>query len=499
MDSWCFLFVALAFILGVHGGETSSAPGQCVKSFREGREDFVLDTVESIEDGAVFLSNRSVAHRNACIAACCREPICNLALVEDEREKGSNYSCFLFNCLYKQKYVCRFIQKKRFRNYILDSVYDYFLSGRKSDGKDSPPIANAGRDVVVQPNGEVLLNGIESWDDKKIISYEWSLVSGNKSVHVEKTNLPDQVKVSRLVPGVYKFKLTVTDSGHHSDSANVTVLVLTPEQSARRCLIPKNAGPCRGSFLRWHYNAASSKCEEFIFGGCIENNNNYLSEQECSNACKNVTVKHGDTRMPHNEDCNSACKEDEVKCSNGCCVKSELECDDQQQCTNDSDEENCEQLNNGLTRLLRIEGNKRAHCTDPYAVGPCRASFPRWYYDPLNEKCHRFTYGGCDGNKNNFETSDNCMSNCSGVSENDVFARGLLVGEDREELGESQSASVALAVVLVVAVLAVLAVLGYFFLKNKRKSHQSVATSSPPVVYSDEDQQLVYNTTTSKA
>lgn len=54
-------------------------------------------------------------------------------------------------------------------------------------------------------------------------------------------------------------------------------------------MIPKNAGPCRGSFLRWHYNAASSKCEEFIFGGCIENNNNYLSEQECSNACKNVT------------------------------------------------------------------------------------------------------------------------------------------------------------------------------------------------------------------
>lgn len=60
------------------------------------------------------------------------------------------------------------------------------------------------------------------------------------------------------------------------------------------------------------------------------------------------------------------------------------------------------------------------------------------------------------------------------------------------------SASVALAVVLVVAILAVLAVLGYFFLKNKRKSHQPVATSSPPVVYSDDDQ-LVYNSTTAKA
>lgn len=57
-----------------------------------------------------------------------------------------------------------------------------------------------------------------------------------------------------------------------------------------------------------------------------------------------------------------------------------------------------------------------AHCTDPPVTGPCRASFTRWYYDPLNKKCHHFTYGGCDGNDNNFETTDNCMNNCSGVT-----------------------------------------------------------------------------------
>lgn len=140
MDSWGCLFAALAFILGVHGGETqsstvdklTSAQGQCVQPFRPGRDDFVLDTEESIEDGAAFLSNPSVAHRNACIAACCRDSRCNLALIEDGHEKGSNSSCFLFNCLYKQKYVCRFVQKKGFTNYILDSVYEYYLNGRKS-------------------------------------------------------------------------------------------------------------------------------------------------------------------------------------------------------------------------------------------------------------------------------------------------------------------------------------------------------------------------------
>ncbi len=54
-----------------------------------------------------------------------------------------------------------------------------------SGGKDKPPVANAGRDVVVQPNEEVLLNGIESWDDRKITDYKWSLISGHESVRIE--------------------------------------------------------------------------------------------------------------------------------------------------------------------------------------------------------------------------------------------------------------------------------------------------------------------------
>lgn len=38
---------------------------------------------------------------------------------------------------------------------------------------------------MVQPNQEVLLNGIESWADRKIIDYHWSNISGDTSVHME--------------------------------------------------------------------------------------------------------------------------------------------------------------------------------------------------------------------------------------------------------------------------------------------------------------------------
>lgn len=47
---------------------------------------------------------------------------------------------------------------------------------------DKHPIANAGQDMVVQPNEIVTLNGHQSWDDNDITSYEWRLVSGDPSV-----------------------------------------------------------------------------------------------------------------------------------------------------------------------------------------------------------------------------------------------------------------------------------------------------------------------------
>lgn len=56
---------------------------------------------------------------------------------------------------------------------------------------------------------------------------------GYLSVAMQKTNFEDQIMVSNLTSGVYKFQLTVTDNIGQSDSIKVTVLVLTPEQSER--------------------------------------------------------------------------------------------------------------------------------------------------------------------------------------------------------------------------------------------------------------------------
>lgn len=54
------------------------------------------------------------------------------------------------------------------------------------------------------------------------------------------------------------------------------------------CLAPYKVGRCRGSFPRWYYNPEIEQCQQFIFGGCNPNKNNYVRKEECDLACKNV-------------------------------------------------------------------------------------------------------------------------------------------------------------------------------------------------------------------
>ncbi|NXK27941.1 SPIT1 inhibitor, partial [Arenaria interpres] len=165
----------------------------------------------------------------------------------------------------------------------------------------------------------------------------------------------DQVEISNLRVGTYVFQLTVTDTAQQQDFTNITIVVLNSEQTEEHCLTPKKVGWCRGSFPRWFYNPSLQQCEEFIFGGCKANKNNYLREEECQLACKNVRGefflsssfllspsvyvfferKHGL--------CNGNCQSPFFRCKDGCCIDAYLECDETLDCADGSDEMYCEQ------------------------------------------------------------------------------------------------------------------------------------------------------------
>ncbi|KAG8011580.1 Kunitz-type protease inhibitor 1 [Nibea albiflora] len=387
-SSSSLLPLAPLFLLLVRSAGAAEVP-DCSGSFRSSQENFVLDTEDAVKEGAALLATAHVRSAEACERACCEDQRCNLALL-GPRAPGAataeNRTCDLINCVHRNRFVCRFVNKDGYRSYIRESLKDY----------------------------------------------RWTLKSGDNGVKMENTELPDQVRLSNLQPGSYEIQLTVTDSNDQSHAANVHVLVLSPEQST---------------------------CD--IDGVSLSTVTSVRS-----------------VALPSAEECGSPCRPGQLTCGGSCCLDRSLECDGVNQCSNNSDEEHCSQ----------------PQCSEPPHTGPCRASHVRWYYDPLDRKCFRFTYGGCDANGNNFNDQKTCSESCDGVTKSDVFFRGIF--ERFDKLEENDSGNIALAVLLSVAILALLVILTYCFLKaRKERSHRPVATGPAHVALSEQDT-LVYNSTT---
>eukprot|EP00118_Oscarella_pearsei_P021536 m.242357 g.242357 ORF g.242357 m.242357 type:complete len:741 (+) comp40218_c1_seq43:378-2600(+) len=49
---------------------------------------------------------------------------------------------------------------------------------------------------------------------------------------------------------------------------------------------PPERNPCRGFFPRYYFDFVTGSCKKFIFGGCFEGNNSFISEDDCSRTCQ---------------------------------------------------------------------------------------------------------------------------------------------------------------------------------------------------------------------
>lgn len=491
----------LLFLFARAAGAAEDA--ECDAAFRSGQENFVLDIEDAVTEGAALLTTIHVQSKEECERACCDNPLCNLGLLEP-RGSGAAAAdlktCVMFNCVHRNRFVCRFVNQAGYQSFIRLAVYQKHLQGPQGDEK-APPIAIASRDVIVQPSQTVTLSGIESLalGDAQIHQFQWTQQSGPDGFKMERTDLPDQVKLSSLQPGAHIFQLVVTDSNDQSHSTKVKVLVLDSEQTNLYCRAEMKVGPCRAAFPRWYYDATAGECKQFTYGGCKQNKNNFLTKEECESACSGVsgTTERGITQ-PAGEVCDVECQPDQLTCDNSCCVDRNLECDGVKHCSDGSDEMHCTKLNQTFNRLLNIDVNqKKARCSEPPHTGPCRANFAHWYYNPRERKCFRFTYGGCQGNGNNFAKEEMCSKTCDGVTERSVFFKGMFDRYEKQEAEDgSDSGNIALAVLLSVAILALLAILTYCFLKKKKeRSHRSVTAGPAHVALSEQDT-LVYNSTT---
>jgi hypothetical protein len=61
------------------------------------------------------------------------------------------------------------------------------------------------------------------------------------------------------------------------------------------CALPPVAGICLAAIPRWYHNVLTRRCEIFIWGGCGGNGNNFPTEEECQAQCVDPCLLPPDT------------------------------------------------------------------------------------------------------------------------------------------------------------------------------------------------------------
>lgn len=137
----CLVLVAVAVVFGEEQ-ETKPFGETCLEDFTVGMPGLVLDTDASVQNGATFLSSPMVHRGRDCMRACCKDPACNLALVEQVPNSGEDdiQGCFLLNCLYEHTFVCRFMRKAGFLNFLKKDVYGAYEAMQKHGSNGKVPI-----------------------------------------------------------------------------------------------------------------------------------------------------------------------------------------------------------------------------------------------------------------------------------------------------------------------------------------------------------------------
>ncbi|CAL8322539.1 unnamed protein product [Merluccius merluccius] len=81
----------------------------------------------------------------------------------------------------------------------------------------------------------------------------------------------------------------------------------------------------------------------------------------------------------------------------------------------DSDERsaNIAMTTTTTTTTESVEEVVRAVCWARAVSGPCHDMLERWYFLPEKGRCAPFLFGGCGGNRNNFDSEEYCLAVCS--------------------------------------------------------------------------------------
>ncbi|XP_060600711.1 papilin-like [Ruditapes philippinarum] len=179
------------------------------------------------------------------------------------------------------------------------------------------------------------------------------------------------------------------------------------------CVLPVKFGPCQDSVPRYFYNTTTCKCEEFDWGGCEPNDNNFFNLAYCQASCENPMYSNSVCELAQSsvDDCKTDWNLDRWYFNRTSCECEPFKWNGCGSANNFLTKEWCE-INCGC-----YDCNKETNiCNLPFnPIGTvvCSTHTPSYGYDTETCRCEKFIYGGCAGNANRFSTLANCEKHCS--------------------------------------------------------------------------------------
>ncbi|PIO72546.1 Kunitz/Bovine pancreatic trypsin inhibitor domain protein [Teladorsagia circumcincta] len=177
--------------------------------------------------------------------------------------------------------------------------------------------------------------------------------------------------------------------GHYCHvGASALTTVCCPKKNIDSCDQPVDQGTGGEDLPRWFFDRKQNRCAPFNYGGIGGNENNFISQTTCNEACpvyRNY-CPHGIPLVEGNQV--TPCGIDR-----GC--------------------------PDGFICHMSTEFNVSVCCQDPVDFcsaprdpGPCTNFETRYGYNPSTDTCVEYQYGGCDGTLNNFHSLQRCTEIC---------------------------------------------------------------------------------------
>ncbi|CAF4128889.1 unnamed protein product [Rotaria sp. Silwood2] len=191
------------------------------------------------------------------------------------------------------------------------------------------------------------------------------------------------------------------------------------------CLLPKITGPCHSASNRYYYDRDKKECQQFHYGGCNGNANNYETIEKCQSTCVKETVDQctqpvdvgpckGEFSRFYYDIITGQCR----SFMYGGCKKNKNNFATLKDCLKTCVEPRQKGTNEKTSIIFYFEYFDyyfKDICLQPKVIGTCQERRPTWYFDMIERECKLFQYSGCKGNHNQFSTKEECDLSCSSL------------------------------------------------------------------------------------